>query len=49
VSPRLDHAIDEAIAGLWSGMSAETILIDLLRVIREETQRPADAGKEETP
>jgi hypothetical protein len=30
-------------------MSAETILIDLLRVIRDEDHGPVDAGQEETP
>lgn len=47
MSSRLQEAVDRAISGLWAGMSAETILIDLLRVIREETQRPADAGQKE--
>ncbi|NMA26740.1 MAG: hypothetical protein GX934_03145 [Burkholderiales bacterium] len=47
MSSRLQEAVDRALSGLWSGMSAETILIDLLRVIREETQRPVDAGQEE--
>ena len=47
---RTREAVDRVINGLWAGMSAETVLLDLLRVLRDEdsADRPDD-GQEETP
>ena len=49
MSSRLQEAVDRALSGLWSGMSAETILIPLLQALREEALGPVDAGQEERP
>ena len=47
MTERTRDAMDRAISGLWAGMSAETILLDLLQVLRDEDSddRP-DAGQE---
>lgn len=49
MTERTREAVDRAINGLWTGMSAETILLDLLQVLRDEdsADRP-DAGQEVT-
>ena len=48
MTERTREAVDRAINGLWAGMSAETILLDLLQVLRDEDSddRP-DAGQKE--
>lgn len=45
---RTREAVDRAINGLWAGMSAEAILLNLLQVLRDEDHGPVDAGQEET-
>lgn len=47
MTERTREAVDRAINGLWAGMSAETILLDLLRVLRDEAPGPVDAGQKE--
>jgi hypothetical protein len=43
----MERALDRAISGLWSGMPAETVLIDLLVSIRQEHRGPDTGQKEE--
>lgn len=47
MTERTREAVDRAINGLWAGMCAETILIDLLQVLRDEDPGPVDAGQKE--
>lgn len=47
MSPRILHMMDRAISGLWAGMPAEIILIELLQALRDEDMGPVDAGQKE--
>ena len=47
MTERTREAVDRAINGLWTGMSAETILLDLLQVLRDEDSADRPEGQEE--
>jgi hypothetical protein len=47
MTARTREAVDRAITGLWAGMCAETILLELLQVLRDEAPGPVDAGQKE--
>jgi hypothetical protein len=48
VSPHLRNIVTRVRAGLWAGMSAEQVLLELLDAA-EEALGPVDAGQEERP